>query len=48
MDTDAIALKVKHEFTAKEKTRSAAKIESKAAGAQKAQTATQSRKKLAA
>ena len=29
VDTDAIALKVKHEFTAKEKARSAAKIEPK-------------------
>jgi len=29
VDTDAIALKVKHEFAAKEKARSAAKIEPK-------------------
>jgi ParB family chromosome partitioning protein len=29
VDTDAIALKVKHEFAAKEKARSAAKIEAK-------------------
>jgi len=29
VDTDAIALKVKHEFTAKEKATSAAKIEPK-------------------